>query len=58
MSTATGARCADRLFWSSGTTFRGSRLVMQNDGNLVIYDTGNVARWSLLSAGNMWWRAR
>jgi len=30
--------------WMSGGT--GNRLIMQNDGNLVLYDAANVARWA------------
>jgi hypothetical protein len=58
-STATGAPCANTQFWSSGTYGHPfSRLIMQNDGNLVIYDSGGRATWSLLSAGSSWWRLR
>src|SRR5918993_5681408 len=33
--------------WASGTwTFPGSRLVLQDDRNLVIYDPNNTARWA------------
>jgi MIR domain len=33
--------------WASGTwTFPGSRLVLQDDRNLVIYDPNNIARWA------------
>jgi hypothetical protein len=33
--------------WASGThTFPGSRLILQDDRNLVIYDPNNIARWS------------
>lgn len=37
--------------WASSThTFPGSRLVLQDDRNLVIYDSNNTARW----ASNTW----
>ena len=33
--------------WASGTwTFPGSRLILQDDRNLVIYDPNNIARWA------------
>ena len=41
LSSATGAE------WTSGTqTFPGSRLILQDDRNLVIYDPNNIARWA------------
>ncbi len=33
------------VLWSTKTTGSGTRLVMQPDGNLVLYDAGNVALW-------------
>jgi hypothetical protein len=33
--------------WASSTAgFPGARLVVQNDGNVVVYDTANVPRWA------------
>ena len=33
--------------WGSGTfSFPGARLLVQNDGNVVVYDTAGVPRWS------------
>ena len=40
---------AKNALWSSGTCGRGTgpyRLVMQDDGNLVVYDTYGVATWA------------
>lgn len=38
--------------WSSGTShYPGSRLLLQSDGNLVIYDNAGVARWSSGTVG-------
>lgn len=39
--------------WASNTSGQSvGRAVMQGDGNLVVYDAGNVARWSSVTAGN------
>lgn len=39
--------------WASDTNGQGgSRLVLQNDGNLVLYTSANVALWSSRTAGN------
>jgi hypothetical protein len=52
-----GACCTLMTLWHSATAGNwGSRLVMQNDGNLVVYSGQGRATWSLLSAGNSWWR--
>ena len=41
-----GGACADAILWASGVTGHPfSRLVMQNDGNLVVYDTGGTPTW-------------
>jgi hypothetical protein len=40
-----------RTVWQTGTT-TGVKLVMQNDGHLVLYDAGNGAAWSSGTAGN------
>jgi hypothetical protein len=41
-----------RAIWTSGTSgYPGARVVMQEDGNLVVYDEGGVARWSSGTGG-------
>ncbi|GAB2587537.1 hypothetical protein Aab01nite_50030 [Paractinoplanes abujensis] len=40
-----------RVVWRTGTT-TGVKLVMQNDGHLVLYDAGNGTAWSSGTAGN------
>jgi hypothetical protein len=40
-----------RTVWQTGTT-SGVKLVMQNDGHLVLYDAGNGTAWSSRTAGN------
>ena len=40
-----------RAIWSSGTPGSGARFVVQNDGNLVIYNGSNRAVWSSGTAG-------
>jgi hypothetical protein len=40
-----------RTVWRTGTT-TGVKLVMQNDGHLVLYDAGNGTAWSSGTAGN------
>ena len=40
-----------RTVWRTGTT-SGVKLVMQNDGHLVLYDAGNGTAWSSGTAGN------
>lgn len=42
-----------KLVWETGTQGRSTgRLVMQSDGNLVLYDGGNSALWSAQTNGN------
>ncbi|HZI10084.1 MAG TPA: glycoside hydrolase family 19 protein, partial [Myxococcus sp.] len=38
--------------WATGATSPGERLVMQGDGNLVVYNAANVATWQSGTAGN------
>jgi hypothetical protein len=39
--------------WNSGTSGRATtQLVMQTDGNLVLYGPGDIAVWSSVTAGN------
>ncbi|MEU4236246.1 hypothetical protein [Actinoplanes sp. NPDC026619] len=40
-----------RTVWQTGTT-TGAKLVMQNDGHLVLYDAGNANVWSSKTPGN------
>jgi hypothetical protein len=41
-----GGACADTIMWASGVTGHPfSHLVMQNDGNLVVYDSGGSPTW-------------
>lgn len=40
-----------RVVWRAGTT-AGVKLVMQNDGHLVLYDARNENVWSSGTAGN------
>ena len=40
------------VVWASGTSGSGARAVMQDDGNLVIYDGGNTALWASDTSGN------
>ena len=40
-----------QVLWSTGTT-TGHHVVMQGDGNLVLYDAGNHALWSSGTFGN------
>lgn len=35
----------NRVLWQSNTTGRGDRLVMEESGNLAIYDYGKYAVW-------------
>jgi GH25 family lysozyme M1 (1,4-beta-N-acetylmuramidase) len=38
--------------WQSGTSkYPGARLILQSDGNLVIYDNAGIARWSSVTSG-------
>lgn len=41
-----------RLLWNVAGTFPGGRLVMQHDGNLVLYASGGRAVWSSGTFGN------
>ena len=34
------------LVWESGTSGKGAKLIMQGDGNLVIYDDENESVWA------------
>ncbi len=41
-----------RVLWASGTAGHpGARLVLQGDGNLVVYDANGTALWSTSTAG-------
>jgi hypothetical protein len=38
--------------WASGTSGSGNYAVMQGDGNFVVYNASNVAKWSSGTSGN------
>jgi len=41
-----------RAIWASNTQFSGaSKAIMQTDGNFVLYDAANVAKWSSATFG-------
>jgi hypothetical protein len=42
----------DTAYWDVGTDVPGSRLVMQGDGNLALYEPGGVCRWASGTDGN------
>lgn len=43
---------AENPLWSTNTAERGSRVVMQHDGNLVLFDAQNNPVWSLNTQGD------
>jgi hypothetical protein len=52
-SNVDGTCCLQTDMWTSGTSGHPfSRLVMQNDGNLVVYDTSNRPTWWVSKPGS------